>query len=663
VLHMDLFDFYGGESGCSLNLEQLNGLVGGGGGDSAFLEEDSNDASSSGGVNSKYSLPNLSQPVPLLESQKSIPFQYKSPLKCIPKFSHPNNASFVSQQINQRKNRQYAIDMQSKFLFCSGPMVKLLIESRIGRYLEFKCVDAISIYLDGKWAKVPCSKGEIFKSKIISLKDKRYMTRFMKLCMDENAVEQLSHEEKSMQFVHYLREKQKLSHQLIRVICFAITLMNSLDESLTVQQGLKRVQMYIESIGRYGTTSFLYPVYGLSELPQSFCRVSAVYGGTYVLKSSLQNLVVEKTAEGETTCTGVQCNLGQKINVQRVICSTSFGERDDEDHVELKTEQQQSIHSPAESPSSIIRCISITKQPILDPFDFKNQSNPRQMYHPHSGALLMIVPPHTFGEEQTHCINIVQLDFTSKVCPKDEYVISFQTECQNEDILKKCVETFVKETYEETVREQVEAVRTAEKDNELATEDVEDVVDSSDGNATESEKLSREDINPPPSEVRSRTVQQQNILYQVCYRYDVRDGSQVSPSQSPLHDCHNVIKVNSMTSDLHCENILEEARKLFHKLYPQDVFLEQLPNPEVESQIYDENAKLLGVDQAEKNSGSSGSEKKDIESGEPKASAETEETPTDQVEESNSNEDDASPDDADEVPSQPPKSGTASVQA
>ena len=71
--------------------------------------------------------------------------------------------------------------------------------------------------------------------------------------------------------------------------------------------------LYSESIQRYGKSPYLYPLYGLGELPQGFaryftlstfflhvncifflnCRLSAIYGGTYMLDKPLEELVYE----------------------------------------------------------------------------------------------------------------------------------------------------------------------------------------------------------------------------------------------------------------------------------------------------------------------------------------------------------------------------------
>ena len=46
-----------------------------------------------------------------------------------------------------------------------------------------------------------------------------------------------------------------------------------------------KIKLYYESMMRYeGLTSpYIYPLYGLGELPQAFARLSAVHGGTYML--------------------------------------------------------------------------------------------------------------------------------------------------------------------------------------------------------------------------------------------------------------------------------------------------------------------------------------------------------------------------------------------
>jgi len=48
---------------------------------------------------------------------------------------------------------------------------------------------------------------------------------------------------------------------------------------------VKKMQLYLDSKTRFNgmTSPYLYPLYGLGELPQSFARLAAVHGGTYML--------------------------------------------------------------------------------------------------------------------------------------------------------------------------------------------------------------------------------------------------------------------------------------------------------------------------------------------------------------------------------------------
>jgi len=63
----------------------------------------------------------------------------------------------------------------------------------------------------------------------------------------------------------------------------------------------KRLNLYATSLMRFadqmgGQTKspFIYPLYGLGELPQAFARLSAIYGGTYMLRKPVDEIVYEE---------------------------------------------------------------------------------------------------------------------------------------------------------------------------------------------------------------------------------------------------------------------------------------------------------------------------------------------------------------------------------
>jgi Rab GDP dissociation inhibitor len=60
------------------------------------------------------------------------------------------------------------------------------------------------------------------------------------------------------------------------------------------EDAITRIRLYVNSIARYGKSPYIYPLYGLGELPQGFARLSAIYGGTYMLNTNVDEIVYEK---------------------------------------------------------------------------------------------------------------------------------------------------------------------------------------------------------------------------------------------------------------------------------------------------------------------------------------------------------------------------------
>ena len=60
---------------------------------------------------------------------------------------------------------------------------------------------------------------------------------------------------------------------------------------------IKRIKLYSESLARYGQSPYLYPLYGLGELPQGFARLSAIYGGTYMLDKNVEEIVYDESGK------------------------------------------------------------------------------------------------------------------------------------------------------------------------------------------------------------------------------------------------------------------------------------------------------------------------------------------------------------------------------
>jgi RAB protein geranylgeranyltransferase component A len=57
---------------------------------------------------------------------------------------------------------------------------------------------------------------------------------------------------------------------------------------------VEAIQLYGKSVGRYGQNSpYLYPMYGLSTLPEGFSRLAAIHGGIVMLRTSPDEVLID----------------------------------------------------------------------------------------------------------------------------------------------------------------------------------------------------------------------------------------------------------------------------------------------------------------------------------------------------------------------------------
>ena len=80
-----------------------------------------------------------------------------------------------------------------------------------------------------------------------------------------------------------------------------------------------RIILYTQSLARYGKSPYIYPLYGLGELPQAFARLSAIYGGTYMLDKKIESINVDEDGK----FTGVT-SAGETVRAKKVIGDPSY---------------------------------------------------------------------------------------------------------------------------------------------------------------------------------------------------------------------------------------------------------------------------------------------------------------------------------------------------
>ncbi|XP_065871083.1 guanosine nucleotide diphosphate dissociation inhibitor At5g09550 [Euphorbia lathyris] len=259
-------------------------------------------------------------------------------------------------------SKEYNVDMIPKFIIANGNLVRVLIHTDVTKYLNFKAVDGSFVYNKGKIHKVPANDVEALKSPLMGLFEKRRARKFFIYVQDYDENDPKSHEKLDLTKVtaREIISKYGLEDDTIDFIGHALAL--HLDDSYLdqpAQDFVKRMKLYAESLARFqGGSPYIYPMYGLGELPQAFARLSAVYGGTYMLNKPECKVefddsgkAIGVTSEGETAkCKKVVCDpsyLSDKVKkvgtVSRAICimSHSLGHTSDSHSVQLILPQKQ----------------------------------------------------------------------------------------------------------------------------------------------------------------------------------------------------------------------------------------------------------------------------------------------------------------------------------
>ncbi|CAF97265.1 unnamed protein product, partial [Tetraodon nigroviridis] len=213
-----------------------------------------------------------------------------------------------------KEGRRFNIDLVSKLMYSRGSLVDLLIKSNVSRYAEFKNVSRILTYRQGRVEPVPCSRADVFASRQLSVVEKRKLMRFLTSCMEETE-EQKAYDGRP--YSQFLREQQ-LGDNLQYFILYSIAMVT---EDTPAEEGLACTRNFLQCLGRYGNTPFLFPVYGLGEIPQCFCRMCAVFGGIYCLRHSVSCLLVDKDTN---RCKAVIDSRGQRISCGHLVVEEGY---------------------------------------------------------------------------------------------------------------------------------------------------------------------------------------------------------------------------------------------------------------------------------------------------------------------------------------------------
>lgn len=278
--------------------------------------------------------------------------------------------------------KRFNIDISPKLLFSRGPLVEALISANISHYAEFKVITRILTYIDGRVEEVPCSRADVFSSNAISVVEKRMLMKFLTFCLDFEQQQDQFEGFANKPYSEFLQSR-RLTPNLQHFVIHAIAMVKP--ETATVQ-GLKATQSFLQSLGRYGNTPFIWPLYGAGELPQAFCRMCAVFGGLYCLRRGASTITV---SEADCKCTGI-ISENQLLKCKWLITEYSYvPER-------FKKECMQFV-----SRAVFITCGSLKASE-------------------EDHITILSVPPSSEGGEP---VRVIELGPSSMACPKGLYIV------------------------------------------------------------------------------------------------------------------------------------------------------------------------------------------------------------------------------------------------
>ncbi|XP_026580464.1 rab GDP dissociation inhibitor beta-like, partial [Pseudonaja textilis] len=219
------------------------------------------------------------------------------------------------------RGRDWNVDLIPKFLMACGQLVKMLLYTEVTRYLDFKVIEGSFVYKGGKIYKVPSTEAEALASSLMGLFEKRRFRKFLVYVanFDENDARTFEGVDPKRTTMRDIYKKFDLGQDVIDFTGHALALYRT-DDYLDqpCQETINRIKLYSESLARYGKSPYLYPLYGLGELPQGFARLSAIYGGTYMLNKPIEEIVIEN---GKVV--GVKSE-GEIARCKQLICDPSY---------------------------------------------------------------------------------------------------------------------------------------------------------------------------------------------------------------------------------------------------------------------------------------------------------------------------------------------------
>eukprot|EP00759_Apiculatamorpha_spiralis_P030817 PhF_6_TR32399/c0_g1_i1/m.48069/K17255/GDI1_2; Rab GDP dissociation inhibitor len=287
------------------------------------------------------------------------------------------------------QNNQYAIDQVTKLVLASGKLTKILISTGVVQYeTDWMVVDGSYVQQGKKLYQVPVTPEEALSSNLMGFFEKRRCAKFLLQCLEGK----LSQNEQATTGSVFKEFGLEDSTQTFLGHTVALYNADTYLTSKPMKETASRIVTYYDSLMKFSKSPYIYPLNGMSVLPQLFARYCAARGGVFRVGCPKFDIDWETrsitVAEADGSQVVVSCD---------VLVSNPFY---------IPKPQKCCV-------GRVVRCVCVLSHPV-------------QGISPPQDSCQIIIP----GKEtpgRSHDIYITVLSSVHKVCPAGKYIALIST--------------------------------------------------------------------------------------------------------------------------------------------------------------------------------------------------------------------------------------------